>query len=163
MNTVYRPTEEEWEMSEAADAQANRIAIGAFSKSEAERRLSKTAQQISNGDMDKSTKLLKYGMERLDHHLSKFSDGSSYLRRPTGDWMGTDLEDALGREIKVGDTVVRPTTSGRATNLEFAKVRQIKNNKVYLDTSKVPIAYPGRLLIINKLLEGSEGKCEAQS
>lgn len=159
---MHRLTEEEWEINEAAQTQACRITIGAISKAEAEQKLGKAAHKIAEGDMDLSAKLFMYGMGRLEYHLNSFND-SPYLRRPHGDWMGTELEDALGREIKVGDTVVRACTSGRAVNLEFGKVRQIKNNKVYLDTSKVPIAYPGRLLVINKLLERGEGKCEAQS
>jgi len=160
--TYYRPTQEEWEINEAAQTQASRITIGAISKAEAEQKLGKIAHKLVEGNMDQAVKLLMYGMGRLEYHLNSFHD-SPYLRRPHGDWMGTELEDALGREIKVGDTVVRACTSGRAVNLEFGKVRQIKNNKVYLDTSKVPIAFPGRLLVINKLLDRSEGTCEDQS
>lgn len=77
--------------------------------------------------------------------------------RHEGDWMSEDLVDAFGREIKAGDKVARACTSGRAVNLEFATVREIKNGKVYLDISKVPINYPGRLLVINEIWPKDDG------
>lgn len=82
--------------------------------------------------------------------------------RKTGDWRSHALKDARGIPIKAGDKIVRPiTSSGRSTNLEFATVREIKDGRIYLDTSKVPIQFPGRMLIINKLYDGEEDNKEA--
>lgn len=71
-----------------------------------------------------------------------------------GVWMDTDLVDMLGREFVVGDKVVKAATSGRAVNLLIGTVTRIENGKMYLDNSKVPINFPGRLLIVTKLFEG---------
>ena len=72
--------------------------------------------------------------------------------RLEGHWDGTELIDMLGLEFNLGDRVVRAYTSGRAVNLEVLSVTQIKNGKLYLGDSKVPVNYPGRLLIINELV-----------
>lgn len=68
-----------------------------------------------------------------------------------GNWMETDPVDMRGREIRVGDKVARAYTSGRAVNLQVVEVTQVKNGNVYLDGSKSPIIYPGRLLIVTEM------------
>lgn len=79
-----------------------------------------------------------------------------FTGRSHAKWMGTKTVDALGEEIKVGDKVARAITSGRAVNLEFTEVREIKDGRVYLAGSKVPINFPSRLLVINKLFPTGE-------
>ena len=78
---------------------------------------------------------------------------SWYDGRMNPEWCSKDCKDALGVEFKAGDKIVRACTSGRASNLEFAEVREVKNGRVYLSGSKTPIIYPSRLLIINKIYD----------
>jgi hypothetical protein len=59
-----------------------------------------------------------------------------------------DLRDHFGRPLQIGQTVVKPTMSGRSAVPEIRTVAQFKNGKVYLDDSKVPINYSGRLVIL---------------
>lgn len=82
-----------------------------------------------------------------------------------GDWQGTDPVDMTGRRIQAGDWLVKTYQSGRSCNLEIRQVREIKsvtsdrwrggknvketNERVFLDTSKVPVAFPGRCLIVD--------------
>ena len=61
------------------------------------------------------------------------------------------LVDALGKPLKEGDLVLRAVTFGRSAGLEFTSIREIKNGRVYLATSKVPVNYPSRLLIVNDM------------
>lgn len=73
--------------------------------------------------------------------------------RPTGDWRSSKLLDMLGKPFTIGDHVVKAYSSGRAVNLTRGIVTRIEDGKMYLDNSHVAIHFPGRLLIINKLLE----------
>ena len=56
--------------------------------------------------------------------------------------------DHFKREIKVGHVVVKPAMSGRSAIPEVRRVKRITDGKIYLDESKVPINYSGRLVII---------------
>ena len=80
-----------------------------------------------------------------------------------GDWQGTAARDMTGRDIKPGMWLVKTYQSGRSCNLEIRQVREVRTvtskdwrgNKVvseprvFLDTSKVPVQYPGRCLIVD--------------
>jgi len=73
--------------------------------------------------------------------------------RTTGEWKATGLRDMLGKRFDLGQKVVKGYTSGRAVNLEIREVTNIKKlddgtEKLYLSGSKVPVNYPGRLLIL---------------
>lgn len=68
-------------------------------------------------------------------------------------WMKTNLKDMLGNEFKVGDKVAKTVTSGRSSNITICDITRIENEKIYLNESKVPIVYPCRLLIVNKIFE----------
>lgn len=61
------------------------------------------------------------------------------------------LVDALGKPLAVGDRVVRGASFGRSAGLEFTTIADIRNGRVYLATSKVPLNYPSRVLIVNEL------------
>jgi hypothetical protein len=76
---------------------------------------------------------------------SRWREGRFHLVEHSSD----KLVDALGKPLSVGDLVLRAVTFGRAAGLEFTSIREIKNGKVYLATSKVPVNYPSRLLIVN--------------
>lgn len=68
-----------------------------------------------------------------------------------GKWDSTEATDMRGRELRIGDKVVRAYTSGRATNIEVVEVTDIRNGNVYLDGSSRPINFPGRVLIVSEL------------
>lgn len=58
------------------------------------------------------------------------------------------MKDKLGKEYKVGDTVIRAGRHGSSSAyLYFAKVTRIENGKMYLDDSKVAIVYPNAMII----------------
>ena len=57
------------------------------------------------------------------------------------------LTDKLGNTFHVGCKVVRALESGY---LDICRVTNIKDNKLYLDDSKIPIKYHKRLLIIEQ-------------
>lgn len=76
--------------------------------------------------------------------------------RKHGRWTDTALNDLLGRPFVVGDSVAKACTSGRAVNIEIGRVTRIEDGKMYLDHSKVPINYPGRILIVNKEVSHEE-------
>jgi hypothetical protein len=78
---------------------------------------------------------------------SRWQEGRYYLVEYDSD----DLVDALGKPLTVGDLVLRSVTFGRSAGFEFTKIREIKNGKVYLASSKVPLNYPSRLLIVNDM------------
>lgn len=69
--------------------------------------------------------------------------------RILGRWGDTNLTDMLGRAFQVGDKVAKAAKSGRAVNLSICTVSSIKDGQLYLNDSKVPVVYPGRLLIVN--------------
>ena len=48
----------------------------------------------------------------------------------------------------VGQTVLKPCTSGRSAFIEQRTVTRIENNRLYLDNSKVAINYPERLWVL---------------
>jgi hypothetical protein len=54
------------------------------------------------------------------------------------------MKDKLGREYKVGDTVIRAYDLG---HLSFEKVTRIENGKMYIEGSKVAINFPERMII----------------
>jgi len=65
------------------------------------------------------------------------------------DWKrqeSSELKDLLGREIKVGHKVIR-SMRGWEGHLEVLEVTEVRDGKLYLDNSKNPIHYPGRLVI----------------
>jgi hypothetical protein len=78
---------------------------------------------------------------------SRWQEGRFHLVEHSSD----KLVDALGKPLSVGDLVLRSVTFGRAAGFEFTKIREIKNGRVYLASSKVPLNYPSRLLIVNDL------------
>lgn len=48
----------------------------------------------------------------------------------------------------VGQTVLKPCTSGRSAFIEQRTVTRIENSRLYLDNSKVAINYPERLWVL---------------
>ena len=75
------------------------------------------------------------------------------MSRDTGNWVRTTPYDMLCKPIDVGDKVVRAFSSGRAVNIEIVEVTKIEEDKIYLNNSKVPVNFPGRLLVVNNLFE----------
>jgi hypothetical protein len=67
--------------------------------------------------------------------------------------MSIDLVDMLGKGFQIGDKVAKAQTSGRAVNLEIGEVTRIDNGRLYLSGSKVPVNFPGRLLVVTKLFD----------
>jgi hypothetical protein len=64
--------------------------------------------------------------------------------------MAEQLIDFMGKDLAVGDKVVRPVTQGmNSCYLELRTVEQIKNGKVYLDGSRTAIKYPSNLVIVD--------------
>lgn len=61
----------------------------------------------------------------------------------------TELTDMVGREIKDGDWLCRARVANHTAIIEVRYVREIKDGKIYLDESRVPLQYPGRTLIVN--------------
>lgn len=93
-----------------------------------------------------------------DEDLNNFKPlGKRTLDEWEGDWTSTELKDMTGREFKPGDWVCKSYKSGQCTNLEIRKVREIKDGKLYLSESRVPVVYPGRMLI----LKGWEPPCDS--
>ena len=65
----------------------------------------------------------------------------------------TEMADKLGRKFKVGDKVVRAHKLGsHGVDIKISKVTRLEE-QLYLDDSKVPIIYPGRLLIVTDIME----------
>lgn len=75
------------------------------------------------------------------------------MQRICGDWSSTELNDMLGNLFVVGDKVVKAVSSGHAVNIEIDEVTDIVNDKLYLNNSKVPVRFPGRLLIVTSLFK----------
>ena len=73
--------------------------------------------------------------------------GRFYLQ----EYASSELVDTLGRPLNVNDRVLRAVTFGRSAGFEFTTIREIKNGRIYLATSKVPVNFPSRLLIVNDL------------
>jgi len=65
--------------------------------------------------------------------------------------MTTIPVDKYQRELEPGQVVARAYKSGMSCFVELIAVREIKNGAVYLGTSKVPLVYPSRLIIVNDL------------
>lgn len=57
--------------------------------------------------------------------------------------------DMFEHEIKDGDIVVRANRNWKG-RLEVCEAR-IENGRLYLDSSKVPVAYPELLLVVTKV------------
>lgn len=77
---------------------------------------------------------------------TKWNGGGRFHLR---EYASDKLVDCLGRPLAVGDRVCRGVSFGRSAGLEFTTIREIKNGKVYLAGSKVPLNYPARLFIVN--------------
>lgn len=60
------------------------------------------------------------------------------------------MNDKFGKEIKIGDSILRAVMIGRSPRIELRTVREIRDNKIYLDDSHVGIQFPNRLVIFNK-------------
>ena len=67
-------------------------------------------------------------------------------------WNETDPVDLIGNEFNIGDKVVRACTSGRAASIEVLEVTKIECGRIFVGGSKVPVNYPGRLLIVTKII-----------
>ena len=59
-------------------------------------------------------------------------------------------KDIDGKEIMEGQRVVRPRTLNQSgsVGLEIATVTKVKDDKVYLDGSNVPMRYNDRIAVI---------------
>ncbi len=68
-------------------------------------------------------------------------------------WYGVEAKDMLGKEICAGDKLARCTAFGRKDFLQVFTVRQVKDGKVYLDTSKNALRFPGRCLRVNEIFD----------
>lgn len=71
-----------------------------------------------------------------------------------------DLHDHLGKELKVGQLVAKPTVVGRSAILELRRVKNIKKGRVYLDPGHnygydQPLKYSGRVLIVEEAKNGN--------
>ena len=71
------------------------------------------------------------------------------------DWgraQADDLHDYFNRPIVIGQTVIKPTMSGRSAVPETRTVVEIRKNRVYLNTYEggriTPVHYSGRLIIV---------------
>lgn len=64
-----------------------------------------------------------------------------------------DGRDLIGRDLKVGQTVVKATVMGRSPALEVRKVTRVDETGIYLDGWHQPVAYSGRLFIIEGGIE----------
>ena len=88
------------------------------------------------------------------NHTTVVTDGKTYSTQYTpideweGTWMSTELVDIQGRPYEAGQYVAKAYTSGRAVNIEVRRVREIRDGKLYLNESKVPIVFPGRMVIL---------------
>jgi hypothetical protein len=74
------------------------------------------------------------------------------MQRETTDYkkfMSDDLIDFLGNRIEVGDIMLKPDRFGSSPVLVRCKVTSIKDNKVYLDYSKIAIKFPSRCVKIS--------------
>ncbi len=89
----------------------------------------------------------------------RFQSGRFVLKEYDSD----ELVDALGKPLSVGDRVVRGASFGRSAGLEFTTIADIKNGRVYLTCSKVPLNYPSRLLIVNELFPDGYDKYTSPS
>jgi hypothetical protein len=56
------------------------------------------------------------------------------------------FKDMLGKPLNIGDVVARPYMWGRSPLIEIRTVEAIKQGKIYLSDSKVPLQCPERLL-----------------
>ena len=69
--------------------------------------------------------------------------------RKRANWLeNKGTTDMMGKQIDVGDTVVRAVKSSRAASIEICEVTKIDGDKVYLNDSKVAVWYPCRLLVL---------------
>lgn len=62
----------------------------------------------------------------------------------------TKLVDMRGSTFYEGCTVARAVSSGNTPYIYICEVREIRDGRLYLNDSKQPLRYPGRLLIIDK-------------
>ncbi len=61
-----------------------------------------------------------------------------------------DVQDKLGTEIRLGDTIVKPYTSGRSAMIEICKVTNIDDlGRIFLDNRKQHVRCPERCLVID--------------
>jgi len=66
---------------------------------------------------------------------------------------GTAPKDMMGREFRVGDRAVRARVG--LNTIEIVQITEIRDGKVYCAESKVPLNYPGRLLIVNETIDAN--------
>lgn len=62
------------------------------------------------------------------------------------------VEDKLGKQLQVGQTVLKVRENGVTAVIDFRQVVRISENKVYLNSNsnnkrEIPIRYPNRLII----------------
>lgn len=62
-------------------------------------------------------------------------------------------QDLIGQVIQIGSQVARSVTNRRSAVLALQDVTDIRDGKVYLDGSSVPVRYTNRLLVIDKLFQ----------
>ncbi len=60
------------------------------------------------------------------------------------------INDMKGTEIQVGDSIVKPYTSGRSAMIEICKVTKIdEEGRMFLDNRKQHVRCPWRCLVID--------------
>jgi hypothetical protein len=59
------------------------------------------------------------------------------------------MVDLHGYTFTLGCKVARAVLYGKSPMIDICKVTKITDSKLYLDSSKVPIKFPERLLIID--------------
>lgn len=60
----------------------------------------------------------------------------------------SELKDLLGREISLNDKVVRADSFWKGF-IQVCQITKIKDGRMFLDDSKVPIQFPGRCLLVD--------------
>lgn len=101
----------------------------------------------------KANTLNHYDLESLEEHYPpQYHEAylSHWHRHKVDDLLqtGATVRDVFGRELMVGDVVVKAGLLGRSAHLETGCVRQIKNGKVYI--AKTPMNYSDRVCIIHR-------------
>ncbi len=62
------------------------------------------------------------------------------------EWNCTGLQDMREKDLAVGDEVAKAFNQMDRPVIMLCKITAIRDGKVYLDDSKVPLQFPGRLL-----------------
>jgi hypothetical protein len=67
--------------------------------------------------------------------------------------MTEQLLDFVGKELTVGQTVIRPVVQGmNSCYLELRTVERIKDGKIYLNGSRTAIKYPTMLIVTDAVM-----------